>query len=354
MPHLWVTPEDLGDNSGSPFAYEACQTATYILWALSGRKYNGAQTVTEHYECPCRQLYGVSSSTVLPDIVNGNIVNRRFSGADCGCLGDHSRVRLRGRPVQSVSEVISAGSVLTQADYRIVNKSVLEGVSSTSFDPCDVTITYTFGARPPAAGSRAARYLADQLVKSWSGDECELPDRVTSVSRQGVSYTILDNQDFLADMRTGVYAVDLFIKATNPDNARKPSRVFSPDLPRAKQVTTAYVGMATPELGPDDLTITPGMAATWVVDLNAAQGDMLDGVTWQPLIQVSSWNGAVLYEVGAGRVSIVNDVMTVSLTTGDTSLVNISGPGQWDLYAQSVTDSSTVIHLRTGNLYFQQ
>jgi hypothetical protein len=354
VPHLWVTPEDLGDNSSSPFAYEACQTATYILWALSGRKYNGVQTVTERYTCPCRKIYGASTSTTMADIVHGDVINRLYTSGSCGCANDHSRVRLRGRPVQSVSEVISMGDVLTEADYRIVNKNVLEGISSVSFDPCDVQVTYTFGARPPAAGSRAARYLADQLVKSWSGDECELPDRVTSVSRQGVSYTILDNQDFLAEMRTGVYAVDLFIKATNPDNARKPSRVFSPDLPRARQTTAAYVGMATPELGPDDLTITPGMGATWVVELNTAQADMLDGVTWQPLIQVSSWNGAVLYEVGAGRVDIVDGVMTVSLTTGDTGSSTISGPGQWDLYAQNVSDTSTVIHLRTGNVYFQQ
>lgn len=353
MPHLWVTPEDLGDNSGSPYAYEACQTATYILWALSGRKYNGVQTVTERYECPCRQYYGASAATFMPDLVQGEIINRRI-GADCGCTGDHSRVRLRGRPVQSVSEVISMGNTLTEADYRVVNKSVLEGISSASFDPCDVIVTYTFGARPPAAGSRAARYLADQLVKSWSGDECELPDRVTSVSRQGVSYTILDNQDFLADMRTGVYAVDLFIKATNPDNARKPARVFSPDLPRARQTTSAYVGAATPALGPDDVTITPGTATTWVITLSDSQADMLDGIAWQPLVQVSTWNGAVLYEVGAGRVSITGNEMTISLTAVDTGSANISGPGQWDLYAQSMSDNSTVIHLINGNVYFTQ
>ena len=353
MPHLWVTPEDLGDNSGSPFAYEACQTATYILWALSGRKYNGVQTVTERYECPCRPYYGPSASTVMADIVNGVIVNS-YGRGDCDCVTSHSRVRLRGRPVQSVSEVVSMGSVLTPADYRVINRSVLEGISSVSFDPCDVTVTYTFGARPPAAGSRAARYLADQLVKSWSGDECELPDRVTSVSRQGVSYTILDNQDFLADMRTGVYAVDLFIKATNPDNARRPARVFSPDVARGRQVTAATVTTGATLLGPDDATITPGTAATWDITLTSDQSSMLNGVTWQPLIQVSSWNGAVLYEVGAGRVAIVGTVLTVSLTASDTGLASISGPGQWDLYAQSAADSSTVIHLKTGNVYFTQ
>jgi hypothetical protein len=79
---------------------------------------------------------------------------------------------------------------------------------------------------------------------------------------------------------------------------------------------------------------------------------MLDGIAWKPLIQVSSWNGAVLYEVTAGRTAIVGSTLTVSLTDDDTSLTNISGPGQWDLYAQSVGDSHTIIHLRTGNMYF--
>ena len=64
-------------------------------------------------------------------------------------------------------------------------------------------------------------------------DECVLPQRVTPISRQGVSWTLLDPQDFLDNGRTGIYHVDLFLRTVNPDRARLRSRVFSPDLHRA-------------------------------------------------------------------------------------------------------------------------
>lgn len=52
------------------------------------------------------------------------------------------------------------------------------------------------------------------------------------MSRQGVSFTILDPQAFLKEGRTGIYDIDLFIKTVNPDNARKRAKIFSPDIPR--------------------------------------------------------------------------------------------------------------------------
>jgi hypothetical protein len=45
----------------------------------------------------------------------------------------------------------------------------------------------------------------------------------------------LDNQDFLDDLKTGVYAVDLFLRSVNPDKARVKSKVFSVDIPRGRR-----------------------------------------------------------------------------------------------------------------------
>ncbi len=351
MPHLWVTPEELEDGSGSPFALEACQAATGLLWALSGRKFHGVQTVTERYQCLCAPVLGAGVSTVYPDIVYGQIVNRWLCGRS---ELDHTRVRLRGRPVQSVSEVLSRGQALTQADYRVVNRSVLEAAPGGILDPWDVTVTYTFGAPPPAAGARAARYLADQLVKSWSGEDCDLPDRVTSVSRQGVSYTILDNQDFLQQGRTGIYSVDLFLKAVNPYNAHRPARVFSPDIPRGRASMTMSTGGMTPVLGITDAVVTPGAAATWSVELTDAQVDMLTGLVWQPRLQVASWNGSTVFEASSSRVSIVGSTLTVALNAADTAALRGSGAAQWDLYAEGVVDSANLLHMINGNIYFSQ
>ena len=44
----------------------------------------------------------------------------------------------------------------------------------------------------------AAIALADEFVKSIDcPEECTLPERITSVSRQGVNYQVFDAQDFL-------------------------------------------------------------------------------------------------------------------------------------------------------------
>ena len=79
----------------------------------------------------------------------------------------------------------------------------------------------------------AAIEMANQMVLlETDPDACLLPDRVTSISRQGVSFTILDPQNFLKEGRTGLYNVDLFIKSVNPVNALKKAKIFSPDVPK--------------------------------------------------------------------------------------------------------------------------
>jgi hypothetical protein len=222
---------------------------------------------------------------------------------------------------------------------------VIQPAPGHSFDPCGCDITYTYGIEPPTAGKRAARYLAQELAKGWSGDEdCALPDRVTSVSRQGVNYTFLDVQAFLDDMRTGIYSVDLFLKAVNPDNARKPARVFSPDLPRATRVT----GNRLQPVGPYDIAVTPGSAAQWTANLDDINADILEQDDWQPIGQISSWNGATLLEFDPDRFTVENGEITIALTGSETG--TITGDGAFDLYARNALDGYTIIHLLTSSV----
>lgn len=47
---LWITVPELGpDWETSEYAEQAVQSASYVMWALSGRKYSGVTTVTERY-----------------------------------------------------------------------------------------------------------------------------------------------------------------------------------------------------------------------------------------------------------------------------------------------------------------
>lgn len=350
MPGLWVTVEELGESAESPYAFEAAQSASYILWALSGRKYSGVVTVTERYRCSCNFTLGASALLYQPTLFGGDVYNMPTDGAGCGCAGDesHARLRLRGRPVLDIQKVVSGGRELVPDEWALEEHSVLSALSS-GWSPCNSEITYTYGSRPPTAGRRAARYLAIELTKAWAGEDCSLPERVTSVSRQGVSYTILDNQDFIADMRTGVYAVDLFLKATNPDNARARARVFSPDVPRARRVVHRA---ASSVVGPYDFQIIPGEAKTFTIDLSTTVGDFIDGVDWKPVLQINNWNGALVRGMDAEDTTptIVDGVMTVALTAADTRRIAVYGDCTWDLYARNVTYTDTYVYALTGRI----
>lgn len=351
MPHLWVTPEELDESSRSPYAYEACQIASFVLWAYSGRKYAGTQTVTERYDCPCRSVPRPSIRNIqdglfdVEPFMSGGAITNEFTG-DCGCQGRHRRLRLRGRPVRAVQRVVSGGVTVDPDKYQVVNFQYLQAAPGASLDLCGVEVTYTYGSEPPTAGRRAARHLAQELAKGLNGEECELPDRVTSVSRQGVSYTILDEQSFLDDLRTGIYAVDLFLRAVNPDKARKPARVFSPDLPRVTRVTTRVETPASPL----DLAVVPGMPATWTVPLTTINAGILTQPDWEPSGQISTWNGATLLEFDAARFTVAGGSITVSLTAQETGTIQISGNATWDLYAMHSTDMTSVVHLLTSNV----
>ena len=67
----------------------------------------------------------------------------------------------------------------------------------------------------------------------------KLPKRVTNVTRQGLSMVVLDPMDFLDDGKTGVYEVDLFLKAYNPAKLQRRATVMSPDIGRrARRIGT--------------------------------------------------------------------------------------------------------------------
>lgn len=232
MTALWIQPEELSDPS-SPMASDAATAASTVLYMLSGQKYRGLTETTELYVCKDHSDNRIMTANWFPVIDvwwHPRTLHRGVTPSN--------EFRLRGRPVRSVSSVSTGVSALDPIEYELRNSGILHRTSgSWSFGICGgpgVLVSYTYGAVPPALGRQAARALADQLLLATTDPRaCELPDRVTTISREGMSVTLLDPQDFLDNGRTGIYIVDLFLKTVNPGKARKPARVFSPDLPRA-------------------------------------------------------------------------------------------------------------------------
>jgi hypothetical protein len=161
-----------------------------------------------------------------------------------------SFVYLSGRPVSTITSVTSDVDPTTQIDYTLVNGYRLEmklagtwtgdnGPYWSPFPflpPCTmpkrIVVTYTYGSPPPASVGLAIDFLADQFRLLLDGsDECKLPERVKSISRQGISMDIVSPMDFLNDGRTGIAEVDEVLMAFNPSKARRPARVISQVLP---------------------------------------------------------------------------------------------------------------------------
>lgn len=218
----WITEADV-ENPTDPATAYSVEAASWILYKLTGEKYPGVAQRTEWYG-----RENTTCSTCLPG----------FGDASLGVEHRHvfytstqqKRIRLRGTPVVSIDSVTYQGSVLPPSDYWVENSQNLILRNGACWDlNSGVQVVYNSGIRPPEAGRMAAVRLANEFILAVSDPgECRLPDRVTSISRQGVSYDLLDPQDFLTEGRTGIYEIDLFIKAANPVNAKKKPRVFIP------------------------------------------------------------------------------------------------------------------------------
>ncbi len=333
MPGLWVDPDDL-DQTDPEAALDAAKTASYILWTLSGRKFSGPKIVTERYST-------INTRTLVrPELVQGRVIN---------AASDKARLRLRGLPVQEVKSVRDCtGTEINRDEYMLAEHSTL--IFPSSYLPETVEVTYMYGSVPPVAGRRAARILAEQLILGWRGDDdCALPERVTSISREGISMSVLDSQDFLQDLRTGIYMVDLFLKSANSSKARMPARVFSPDLPRGERITPPNPP-EYPETSRDMHTTTQG--ALFEIRLSEINAEFAaPGSGWEPEL--------VLRSAGKTRTSTVT-AMQLQFDDDDDRLFgqipyaqvrgalgNVNRRGTWDLY---VTKDGEMAYLASGNL----
>jgi hypothetical protein len=368
MSNLWTDVEELGVYADSDYAYDAVKTASYILWGLSGRKFSGTTTVTERYVSAYDPYLraGGSRLNYSPVLIDGQVENipqggfgrnshRDFQGDG---TSSYSRVRLRGRKVVEIHTVRDGdGEIIDPSTYYLSDHSTMFGTPNAKWSSANVEVTYTYGTPPPSAGRAAARILALELVKLFENDDtCALPQRVTSVARQGVTYTVLDNQDFIDELKTGVYAVDLFLRTANPDKARARARVFSPDTPRARRITGQSPAF---ELSALDLYFDATGGAQ-VYYLNEFGGDFLtNDASWEVYAVVSNFNNTVTKTLeNAADLDSVEGTIRLSATYADIlSVLGPRDPGTIDLYASRPSLGNPavdeVINLLTGNVIYQ-
>lgn len=144
-------------------------------------------------------------------------------------------------PVTDVTEILINGVAFT--DYRVDDYRWIVRLDGDGWPRCQHitlpttedgtwSVTFEYGLAIPPGGVTAANRLACELARAGAGKKCALPGRATRVDRQGVSVTLIDPAQ-LEKGRTGIFEVDLWLAAVNPDNRRSGTRLWSPDLPPA-------------------------------------------------------------------------------------------------------------------------
>lgn len=230
----------------------AVLSASQVTWALTGRQYSTCDVTVR----PCRRTCAEFPSLDFrpgwqgpwPVLVNGAWFNLACQcGSTCSCR-ELCEVDLP-YPVCEVSEVVVDGAALDPGAYRVDDFRKLVRTDGECWPRCQDmaapdsevgtwSVTLTYGREPPQIAFDAAAELACELIKARIGQTCRLPQRMTSLTRQGVTMSLLDPMSFFKDGRTGLYLMDLAIRALNPKMLARAPGVYSPDAP-SWRVTTS-------------------------------------------------------------------------------------------------------------------
>lgn len=192
---------DLGDltEERAALVRSAVDTATMILWALTGRQFGVCPTIFPVAPDGCRPV-------CVPVLWNGKWYNTPQGDGVC------RTVDLPG-PVYWIDRVVDvdgkdlAASILGTGGVRVFG-----GVASRGF-----TVEYRRGLPVPSGAGRMVGRLASQRYLQCLGDKkCELPTNTTSVSRQGVTVQMADPAEVIGQGMVGLPDVDAWVRAVNP------------------------------------------------------------------------------------------------------------------------------------------
>lgn len=212
----WITEAELeaydADLAGENLT-STVVTASQILFYLSGRRWPGL----------CSLIYFPAET--LHD--------------------DRSRIDLYygiGYRVDSIVSVTDAdAATIPSTDYTLEISRYLhlkEGIWD-SHGLGRIAIDLIYGENPPLSGKNACLEFASQVARSLIPDlakTCRLPSRVSTMTRQGITYDFLTARDLLEAGKTGLFNVDLWLASVNPAKLGSRPRIANPDRKRGIRV----------------------------------------------------------------------------------------------------------------------
>jgi len=250
-PCTWTIDTDCcstWDGLGAPLQASAAAYASLVLWAATGRRFGLCEMTVRPCGMPCANSYQGSYwsyGTWIPYIWNGQWRNCWCGSTGCSCE-PNCQVYLPG-PVNSVTTVTQDGVLVPATSWRVDNNQWLVRTDGECWPSCQdynvdtgantLSVVYGRGLLGPAALASATGILACEFAKACCGSPCRLPQRLSTIARQGVQLTFVDIDTLLDRGLTGITEVDQIITALNPYGLKHRLRVFSPDLPVTRQVT---------------------------------------------------------------------------------------------------------------------
>lgn len=248
----------LPDEGDEPLRALVEEAATAYLWQWTGQAFGLCDvTVRPHrQDCQPGTYAGATGPAAWPGWRFGPVlVAGGWRNIACGQCGDAcscdrvTSIRLPG-PVASVESVTVDGDAVDPTAYRVDDRAYLVRHDGGSWPICNDAdapsgaegtweVAYTFGVPVPAGGKIAAGVLACELAKAALGrSDCQLPQRVQTLTREGVTIGLLDPFEGLEGGRTGIWVIDSWV--TSITHAPRRSTVHSPDARRPARTT--YTG----------------------------------------------------------------------------------------------------------------
>lgn len=245
---------DTWDGYSTQLQTAAAEYGAMVLWAATGRRFG----LCERTIRPCGMTSGNnvigyywSDGTWFPYIFNGVWRNcSGCAGSSFGCCTCEPTCQVwLPAPVNSIpaTGVSVDGAIVNVDSWRVDNGMWLVRTDGECWPTCNdydvdsgvgvFQVTYLQGLAVPSVLLRAAGEIACEYAKSCTGAACRLPQRVQSLTRQGVSISMVDVDDLLKAGFTGIQTVDQVIAAFNPYGLKSPPRVYSPDAPVTRMVT---------------------------------------------------------------------------------------------------------------------
>lgn len=226
----WAQPSELPPAVQELHTYDTwCAIlglASDILWAASGRKWRNVQTTETVTLDPPE---GCTGSWVWAQAAD----RWGYGWQLLAPRGQPFRVRLPRPDVTAITAVTLDGDPFTA--YRLSNNWAVRTDGQGWPLAATTRVTYQFGRLVTVGGRLAAINLATELGKAMAGKPCQLPARVTSVTRQGISFDALESLEVLKEQLTGIHSVDMWLRAVNPQGTTQSAQVWSPDLVVARK-----------------------------------------------------------------------------------------------------------------------